>query len=157
MGYGTDFASQAATLFTSVSRQCGYSSCKAYFDIKSAYYTTVRQLLADCGGWTWESLEPVIQVPQAAKSRLNEILEMPSMMQKAGATAHLERMVSNALDGIWFRMPAVDEVPHTQLGTRPGCPLADLAFCLIFSQALEELHDALLRADAVSHFSWDGQ
>ena len=54
-------------------------------------------------------------------------------------------------------MPAVEEVAHTQLGTRPACRLADLAFCLISSQALEELHAALLREDAVTHFSWDGR
>ena len=78
------------------------------------------------------------------------------MMRKAGASHNLEKLVANMLEGTWFTMHGFNEVANTHLGTRPGCPLADLSFCLLLSQLLKDLQAELDMYGMVSGFQWDG-
>jgi len=54
----------------------------------------------------------------------------------------------------WFSLQNSEQAdsgrctPHTQRGTRPGSPLADIGFNLMMTDLLKDIHSALMEPDA---------
>ena len=68
----------------------------------------------------------------------------------------LQRTIQEASFCSWCLMSQDDQVAQTRRGTRPGGPIADLLFSVLFVKTLEKrrLDNSL---GSVPHFRWDGE
>ena len=57
----------------------------------------------------------------------------------AGLPEHLQRMIDDTFTSTWFSIQGVSGVVGTELGTRPGDPLADQMFNFIMAKVLRRL------------------
>ena len=120
--------------------------CLLFFDIKSAFYMLLRQLVVDIGedDTVFLRLLHQMHVPPAALAELTHHLQGMAAVPAAGASPHLSAMTADLFRGSWFRLEGSTAVALTRRGTRPGDPTADVlySFCLAalhkcMDQALE--------------------
>ena len=119
------------------------------YDVKAAFYRVVRQLVVD----TPDSDEGILRVvatlglPPAALAELQTQLASLTALDQAGASTHLMALLSDAMQGTFFRLELDNLVYATKRGTRPGDPAADILFAFLLSgyfrkveQVLQEAH-----------------
>ncbi|CAE7269223.1 R1 [Symbiodinium microadriaticum] len=119
-----------------------------FFDVKSAFYRVVRQLLLPVGDSDRALLELFhrLRLPPAALSELKAHLEGLATVPDSGCGEHLQRVATDVLQGTWFRLDKDVALTLTHCGTRPGDGLADLFFGFAFSAYLRAADEALLVA-----------
>ena len=82
---------------------------------------------------------------------LTDVAQLPASLTKVQ-----QRRVQDVLRGTWFFV-AGDLCPvHTERGTRPGDPLADLIYGFVMAGALREIESAMLRAHLAPDVSLGG-
>ena len=115
---GCDMAVHALQLSGKVARSCKYTCTKLFFDVKSAYYRAIRELLVRRPGEAldFQKLCERFQLTEEDAEELEKRLEAPSVLEMAGASKHLQSLVSEALDHTWFQMG--DQVTETARGTK---------------------------------------
>ena len=100
-----------------------------FFDVKQAYYRTLRQLVVDCD--SDEGLCGVLHAsPLAGRQHLNALLR-------------------DLLTATWFKFEASHMVAVTHKGTRPGDPAADVIFAFTLSALFRAIDAALRSQDLV--------
>ena len=100
-----------------------------FFDVKQAYYRTLRQLVVDCD--SDEGLLKVLHglnLPASALCELRDMLELAAATSPLAGHQHLSALLRDLLTGTWFRFDGSQLLAVTHKGTRPGDPAADVLF-----------------------------
>ncbi|CAE7453752.1 unnamed protein product [Symbiodinium sp. CCMP2592] len=116
-----------------------------FFDVRAAYYRVIRQLLAQVGD-TETALRRLFHemgVPPSALGELRDGLERLGALSSAGASDHLCAVLSDAMEGTWFRLDFGSTLTVTHRGVRPGDCLADVLFGFTLSAYLTATERAL--------------
>ena len=163
-GKGTTLAALGVRGFLAATRACRVSSMALFVDLKSGFYTVVRELvvrLQSSGG----DIERVIEssrAPAQLESALLRLMAEPSVERHLG-DCHLSALLSEAHTNTWFVVEGQSNVARAVKGSRPGCCLADFVFNVAFAPALADVRRALGDAgclweppSATSVFSVDG-
>ena len=149
-GHSTAFSVHLVQCFESIAVAQKASSVTLYVDISQAYYSVVRQFVSDIPAHTCldEALNKLAMEPfQRARveSAIHELGRHAGLSLKHS----VGQWVSESLQHTWFATAHHSDIAHTQRGTRPGTPLADLLFACIFRSVLADARDYLLVAGLV--------
>ena len=149
----TGFASLYLRSFTSLTNWQRYSEAVIFFDIKGAFHHLLRELafdptkefppfLADilaAEGIPWETLHSQVRYDD---------------LDWLSSDIGLHRAICDAHSFTWTHFkddPA--SLRRTHRGTRPGSPLADLAFNCLMSRVLFKIQEALDQDEDLQKFS----
>ena len=110
-----------------------------FFDLQSAYYRVLRQLVVKHTGTDAALLDLLhkLDLPPAAVHELYSKLGSLAALPALNAGEHLQAVISDLLSGTWFRLDKRALLTITARGTRPGDPLADCLFALTLSAYLQ--------------------
>ena len=114
-------------------------SCAVLFvDVKSAFHCLLRQQLFN-GQPMPEALCELLHQEGLSPTLLNDIASLHSDQLTADAPPSLVRVLDDAHRGTWFTLPGAGGCFETLRGSRPGSPLADLAFNWLMTLLLTDL------------------
>ena len=121
-----------------------------FFDVKQAYYRTLRQLVVDCDDDT--GLLQVLRdlgLPAQATCELRDLLQKAASASPLAGQEHLSAMLRDMLTATWFKFEASSLVAVTHKGTRPGDPAADVLFAFTLSSLFQAIESSLEECDLV--------
>ena len=121
-----------------------------FFDVKQAYYRTLRQLVVDCD--SDEGLRRVLYdlgLPEQATCELRDLLHRAAVTSPLSGHQHLTAMLRDLLTATWFKFEASLLVAVTHKGTRPGDPAADVLFAFTLSALFRAIESSLEAQDLV--------
>ena len=122
----------------------------AFFDVKQAYYRTLRQLVVDCD--SDDGLRRVLYelgLPEQATCELRDLLHRAADTSPLSGHEHLKAMLRDLLSATWFKFEASLLVAVTHKGTRPGDPAADVLFAFTLSALFRAIESSLASHDLV--------
>ena len=151
------FGCFAVRSFMRSSRQRGISAAAIFFDIASAYYAVIRELLVGRS----DDAVSVEELAQGLRLTTGEMQAVASMIDDEPVLADadspfLRRLVQEIGSATWFVLARDDTLVHTRRGTRPGGPIADVLFSALFLRVLARRHDSSHRPH-VPTVPWDGR
>ncbi|CAK0788493.1 unnamed protein product, partial [Prorocentrum cordatum] len=133
---GADMAVLAARLFTERSQAQGKCSMISCYDLKQAFYSVVAQLAHGIPGEEDEVREVLdnLEVPLWAQPQLEHLMANPGILDTVLDGPHLAALIAEGYRNRWtsHRFSQSFMAPHK--GTRPGVPLADADFNLLFGR-----------------------
>ncbi|CAK0894547.1 unnamed protein product [Prorocentrum cordatum] len=133
---GSDMAVLAARLFTERSQAQGKYSMISCYDLKEAFYSVVVQLVHSIPGEEDEVREVLdnLEVPLWAQPQLEQLMANPGILDTVLDGSHLAALIAEGYRNRWTsrRFSQSFMAPHK--GTRPGVPLADADFNLLFGR-----------------------
>ena len=141
---------QILRLHGSVSKAAQLSTCTIFLDLRSAFHHLLRELVfLTSDGLTERDLEQIFNqedfdIPALA-SKIAEIIST----NREDIPPGLQRFLHDIHHQTWFQLREASdfrsgECTQTRRGSRPGSPLADIAFNLLMAELLQDLHEALL-------------
>ena len=144
-GISTESVALAARAFQSLNQASGRCWALLFFDVRSAFYCVVRQLLLPVGDSdrALQELFNKLHLPPTSLTELRVHLESLASVPQTGSSLHLQRVATDVLQGTWFRLDKDTVLTLTHCGTRPGDSLADLLFGFAFSAYLRAADQAL--------------
>ena len=147
-GISTESVALAAQAFQSLSHVTGRGWALIFFDVRSAFYCVVRQLLLPVGDSdrALQELFHKLHLPPASLHELRARLESLASVPRTGCSLHLQRVATDVLQGTWFRLDKDAVLTLTHCGTKPGDSLADLFFGFAFSAYLHAADRGLQEA-----------
>ena len=141
---------QILKLHGSVSKAAQLSTCTLFLDLRSAFHHLLRELVfLTADGLTRQDLDQIFSQDDFDIPALATKLAALSSVDQEDVPPGLRRFLHDIHHQTWFQLrdstnSHSDQCTHTRRGSRPGSPLADIAFNLMMSGFLQELHDALL-------------
>ena len=144
---------QILRLHGSVSKAAQLSTCTIFLDLRSAFHHLLRELVfLTSDGLTERDLEQIFHqddfdIPALA----TKIAELTST-NRDDIPPGLQRFLHDIHHQTWFQLREASDLhsgkcTQTRRGSRPGSPLADIAFNLLMAELLQDLHEALLDND----------
>lgn len=145
----TLYATQLLRATTRVFKHFGMSGGVLFVDVKAAFHSLLRALTFG-GQQTW----PQALVSQLRNDGINidQIVESQSRMSEEfcnTAPLPLSRMMQDMHEHTWFTLSQHDAVYRTHRGSRPGSPLADLAYNTMMRSVLARLQAKLSELPAL--------
>eukprot|EP00435_Cladocopium_sp_Y103_P035345 s1432_g9.t1 len=145
----TTFATHYLRLFQDRARALSMSSAVVFLDVKAAFHSMVRQLLFGGSSTLPEALCQVLRAAGCDPAVVaNEIVRTSSTFL-ADVPFCERRLLQDAHSCTWFGLTGCPDTYQTFRGSRPGSPLADVAFNGMMVQVLSDLQDALLQIPLV--------
>eukprot|EP00435_Cladocopium_sp_Y103_P039634 s2902_g10.t1 len=124
------------------------SHALVFLDLREAFYRVLRPL--SIGDRMSDSLLALVaarlQLPEDALADLHALLRAPAGTEQANMPRHMRRALQ-ALHITHFKVPGQDDRVHTQIGSRPGDPFADIVFGFMFTRILTLVEDRLAALD----------
>ena len=115
--------------------ESGASVAASFTDIKSAYYSVIRQLAVGSEAQD-DALRAVLaRLPLSVEAQRGAVLfiqEQGSLLATGGASQSLVQFMRTLNEDTWFVVDGSNKVSHTLRGARPGETLADLVFIFLF-------------------------
>ena len=133
----TQFATQYLRAFTSLAQHHGVSNAVVFVDLKSAFHHLVRQCIFGSDESDQSRLRQCLEADGFDFSELcsqYDVLSQTFLTDTDVLTKHLLR---DAHQSTWFTVSQHDSIYRTERGSRPGSPLADLAFNAMMSHLLK--------------------
>lgn len=116
-------------------------SAYLFFDIKSAFYSVLRQALFPCE----ERPLSLIAALRRFRIGIEDIDSMLTAVQSDDATAgvsdHFRLLLKDALTNTHFFIQGLDTPCQTHRGTRPGDPLGDLLYNMVMALVMKDARD----------------
>ena len=105
-GISTESVALAAQAFQSLSHVTGRGWALIFFDVRSAFYCVVRQLLLPVGDSdrALQELFHKLHLPPTSINELRTHLESLASVPRTGCSLHLQRVATDVLQGTWFRL-----------------------------------------------------
>ena len=124
-----------------------------FVDLKSAFYTVIKQFLAErpVSDATMKEVFRFVNLPQCAYDEFVHQLHDPCSVQKATKSTAVAEMVQATLAHTWICVPGGDTVYRPQTGSRPGDPAADLMFSFIVAKILDAVNMSLADKGVFQH------
>ena len=142
-GQQTLFGTQFLRSFSRVAQKAGVSTSLLFLDVRSAFHSMIRE--QTFGGSL--QLAPRLQQMLGTEGFEIEKLEndIPKYSQEFVTTAplNLQRLLQDAHASTWFTLAHHDGCYQTHRGSRPGSPLADLAYNTMMQSVLHEVTHVL--------------
>ena len=144
--------------FLSWTRREKLSAAVLFVDIKTAFYRVVRPLVSKLPSLHQQLIAVIerFQLPHSALQELYAHIDEESALRQAGASPFQEHLFSELHTDTWFHTPLLEDITATIAGTRPGDPLADLAFNLLFARLLRRLNEQLADEGLLFDIEWNG-
>ncbi len=135
-GRDCPMATQLLRTFMSVQKHKGRSATILFLDLKSAFYTAIRQhaLRVPTHEADVDHVYSDLALPAPLIPLVNAILREPELF--ANFPCHLRALVAESHRVTCFTMKDATSVAASRKGTRPGTSLADLLFNLIYTRPL---------------------
>ena len=147
-GISTEAVAMVVRTFREIAEARKLGWAITFFDVRAAFYRVIRQTLTHVGEaeWAFRKLLHGLGVPPEALGELADKLRAMSVVPEAGASEHLCVILSDALQGTWFRLDQGFVTTYTRKGTRPGDCLADILFAFSYSAYSRAADQALRHA-----------
>ncbi|CAE7556418.1 unnamed protein product, partial [Symbiodinium sp. CCMP2456] len=147
-GISTEAIAMVARSFRDIMSHRRQAWALTFFDVRAAYYRVIRQVLLEVGD-TEKALRRLMHdlgVPHEAFHELLSRLTAIGAVTAGGTSEHLRGILSDALQGTWFRLDLGSALTITHRGVRPGDSLADVLFAFTFSAYVASTDRALEQA-----------
>ena len=146
----TQFATQLLRSMVRIAQHRGLSTTILFLDVRNAFHGMIREHVF---GGSFKLPTKVQQCLQAAGLNSDLVEESTStyaaeFLQTADPC--LQRTVQDAHQRTWYTLANHDLCYETQRGSRPGSPLADLAYNTMMQSLLREVQE-IMDADGVLH------
>ena len=153
-GCGTDVTHHALQTHHFWAHQSGHPAAIVFFDLKAAFYSVIRQALldipADDNGFA-VAMERLGMSP----TRIHELLQQAHLDHACpGLSKHFQLILRDVFHQAHFWLDGVNTPCVTTRGSRPGDPIADVAFNLIMRLVLMDMIEEL--ATTSSSMQWIG-
>lgn len=141
-GRGLDVAAAKLHAATAAFAAAGRPSFTLFIDIKQAFYTVAHRMLL--ANEPWDEAE---DVPACVAPLRRLVLRAPGALDHAEVPCALRAQLAAELHTPWWTVDGVEGLYVPDRGTRPGTPLADLLFALVFGPIVRDIMDTLGSAD----------
>ena len=142
-GQQTLFATQFIRSISKVAQKASISTSILFLDVRSAFHSMLRE--QTFGGRL--HLAPRLQ--RLLDSEGFDVAELENNIQRYSqdfietAPVSLQRLLQDAHESTWFTLAHHDRCYQTHRGSRPGSPLADLAYNTMMQSVLLEVTQVL--------------
>jgi len=142
-GKATDMATLMVRTFFHYAKDNSLSAAALFVDVRNAFYTVVRETLFDDYN-TDKDIDKLFEKLQLPKDTMMALYGTLSGEAVLGdLPPHLRRLLRDAHSATWYVMEGSETVTQTNTGTRPGNPLADIVFNLLFAEILQRLKEEM--------------
>ena len=134
-------------------RQERVSQALLFIDIKSAFYTVVKEMLT--GGSTEENIRKVfhrMRLPTSVWEQFKANVNQENTVMKSTNSQILADNTRALLQHTWFIIPDAHCIQSPATGSRPGDPGADVLFSLIMSRIMGQIHERATHAGMPLYF-----
>ena len=138
----TLFATAYVRAFSQLAKKQGLSSAVLFIDIRSAFHAMVREVVL--GGHSLHPrLRELLQQHSLDATAVEARAHAPPDLELLGLPQCAARLLRDAHCHTWYTLGATDQIHQTERGSRPGSPLADVAFNGLMALMLKELQQRL--------------
>ena len=110
-----------------------------FFDLKSAFYTVIRQTLTDLPDDDNSVFTALVRLGIRPDEVHRMLQQAGDRSATQGISRHASKIVKDLMSNTYFKMRHTDTVVRTHRGTRPGDPIADLLFNMCMRLILEDV------------------
>ena len=153
-GQQTLFATQLLRSHCLVTSRRHLSTATVFVDVRSAFHCFLREHAFGTRGTFPPRLLAILQSEELDVHALTGSIPQHASRFLEHASPGLARAVQDAHQDTWYVLPNTDSCFATTRGSRPGSPLADIAFNILMSSLLEEIEILIREHDFVSGV-WD--
>ena len=139
----TMFATAYVRSFVQISSSRTLSSAVLFIDIRSAFHAMIREVVLGGSESLHPALMTLLQQDDVDLDRLRQHCQQAPDLEHLGLPPCAARLLRDAHRHTWYTLGASDQVHQTERGSRPGSPLADVAFNGLMSLVLHELQERL--------------
>ena len=139
----TLFATHYLRSFHAKVRECKLASAILFLDVKSAFHSMVRQIVFGPAHAMPSHLCELLTEAGCDPAALRQAFEITSAAFHEDVSVADQRLLQDAHVYTWFGLAGTDDAFCTARGSRPGSPLADIAFNAMMTHVLQALHDRL--------------
>ena len=151
---GVDLAHHLAQATAAWTKQKGYSLALLFLDLRAAFYSVYREAMFPGAGddrFLVLAME-CFNITPDDWADIRSGLELDHALH--GVPPHVESIVKDMFRGAHFTMDAVDRPVLSTKGTRPGDPVADVIFNMIFGLIMKDARGKFMEQ---TDFEWIGQ
>ena len=155
------YGAMSARAFLAFARKKGWSAALIFFDISSAFYAVVRELVTGMAGQAFDisAVARGLHLTKADLQGMAHVIAEDPILGSDDAGSLLCGLASDIHTATWFSLRDDDAIIRTRRGSRPGSPWADLIFGVLFSrvircsQSLQDEKDSMF----IPAVPWDGK
>ena len=137
------FATAYIRAFALRAAACGMSSAVIFIDIRSAFHAMVREIVLGTSTSLHPKLLALLEGQEADLPTVVDRTQNSPDLAQLGLPECAARLFRDAHRHTWYTLGASDCVHQTERGSRPGSPLADVAFNGLMALVLDELQQRL--------------
>ena len=149
-GQQTLFATQLLRSHCLVTSRCHLSTATVFVDVRSAFHCLLREHAFGTRDDFPPRLLAILQSEDLDVQSLAASIPQHASWFLQHAPPGLARAVQDAHQDTWYVLPNTDSCFATTRGSRPGSPLADIAFNILMSNLLQEIETLIREHDFVS-------
>ena len=153
-GQQTLFATQLLRSHCVVTSRRHLSTATVFVDVRSAFHCLLREHAFGTRSSFPPRLLAILQSEALDVHSLANSISRHASLFPEHASPGLARAVQDAHQDTWYVLPNTDSCFATTRGSRPGSPLADIAFNILMSSLLQEIETLIREHDFVSGV-WD--
>ena len=135
----TLFATQYVRAYANVAAQCHMSSAILFVDVRSAFHCLLREMVFGTTMTFSSRLKATLEEDGFVTDALEALISGRSSAFTSTANPSTVRLLQETHKATWYTLSGHDACYHTWRGSRPGSPLADLAYNTLMTQVLQEL------------------
>ena len=139
----TMFATAYVRSFVQLASMRTMSSAILFIDIRSAFHAMIREIVLGGSGPLHPKLQSLLHQHEVDVEQLHQRIRNAPELECRGLPPCAARLLRDAHCHTWYTLGASDHVHQTGRGSRPGSPLADVAFNGLMSLVLHELQERL--------------
>ena len=139
----TLFATQYVRAFVRVAGRAKLSTAVLFIDVKSAFHCMLREHVFGTQDQFPPPLRRVLEEEGFNVAALESAITEHSADFVSTAKVATVRVLQDAHQSTWYTLPGHDVCYDTARGSRPGSPLADLAYNTLMTKVLQLLEEKL--------------
>ena len=140
---GVDMASLLLRSFLARTSALKRTALVVFYDVKTAFYAVIRQMLLPVALSSEEYLDVLdsVDIPLPLVPTLEAAMACPAVVPEITSDKHLTSILTDAHLDTWSHVQDANDLAATLKGTRPGDGLADLFFSILLCPVLEEVQE----------------
>lgn len=139
----TLFATQFLRAFVRTAERCNLSTTVLFLDVRSAFHCMVREHVFGHQGMLPARVHQCLQDAGLNSQEIESMAAYYATDFLHTADPCLQRVTQDAHTHTWYTLAHHDHCYQTHRGSRPGSPLADLAYNTMMQPLLSELQEVL--------------
>ena len=141
----TLFATQYIRSYARVAAHHQLSSAILFIDVKSAFHCMLREHVFGTGEEFPAALRKVLDDEGFDVELLTRRIQVHAQEFVQTSAPLTTRLLQDTHQSTWYALTGHDACYATQRGSRPGSPLADLAYNTLMTHVLQQIEDELQR------------